>query len=89
MKEFNINEHEDSSFKGLVNEGCIMTWYSFKDNNENAIFLEYEEPGFTDDSLLTVENPVNSFKNTPIPKEFTDTIKALENGQEDSVIING
>ena len=77
---------DDNSYMMEVKKGWLMSWYACKDQPACEV-LEYEEPGFSQIKLPTVETGVKQIGNTPIPDKFWQLIKQLEQGIEDNPLI--
>ena len=87
LSAYRIKSSEDSSsYMMEVKKGWVMCWYACKDQSPCEV-LEYEEPGFSQIKLPTVDTGVNKIGDTPIPDEFWKLIEQLERGEEDNSLI--
>ncbi len=79
---------EEVSFSLQIHQGEVMCLYVLKENAEPGEIIECEQPGFSLANLVTVEQDTKQIGDLIIPDEFWQTIKKLDNGDENDLPIN-
>lgn len=79
---FDSSRRSDHSVMVEVTKGEVLCILAEKDQPDGkpAELLEYEEPGYTEDSLPDIKLGAQSIQGTSIPPEFWETLQILETG---------
>lgn len=79
------SEVEPASFSLNVNKGEFMCLYTLKENARPGEIVECEQPGFISAKLTTVDLSLSEINGVKIPQELKDTIKKLDQGEEEDL----